>query len=81
VIGFDANFNGERSSGNTIVDALSMIDVFNPIRMRDGMRQQIAETFWEVQLVKNLDDLDLAPYNTKATASTTWTPSTCLRQS
>jgi len=65
VIGFDANFNGERSSGNTIVDALSMIDVFNPIRMRDGMRQQIAETFWEVQLVKNLDDLDLAPYNTK----------------
>ncbi len=64
VLGIDFEFNGARSTGNEIVDALSMINVFNPAKMRDVQRQTAAEIMWLVQLVRNLDDLDVVPYAT-----------------
>jgi len=61
VIGMDMEYNGQRSVGEVWLDALNLIDVFNPVRMRDNLRQSATELMWLYHVVRNLDDLDLVP--------------------
>jgi hypothetical protein len=64
VIGFDEVFHGERGGNiNTVVRELKMIDAFMPLKWRANFQQDVSDEMWLGHLVRNLADLDLAPFD------------------
>ena len=72
-VAIDWVFHGERSQGLenlpdflvNVVRTVQFVNFFELLKLRDNMRQGVADMIWLKHVVRTLDGLDLAPFDTK----------------
>jgi hypothetical protein len=64
VFSFDLIYHGERGPNSDTLRLLEFFNFFEPFKWRANFQQDVSDEMWLTHLVRNLGDLDLAPYST-----------------